>query len=567
MSSPTNVVPTKQKGLTKNKAWLVARREYLENIKTKTFWLGILLVPVLIILATIVPIWLEMSKKARTYAVVDHSGWLLQAVEERASRQDLEAALKAALERVRLAPAAALTLPEAMRAPAEELAKALPAGDLVKTAMEGMAAARGLAGARSLEERVVESLASLAVHGTASEPLGEQLPADVAGRLTALAAPLGRFWKEAPAAEVAKLLPISSRSRFTRKPVPGATEAELAELNRQVGADEIFGYFVLSADPVASAEPSRYVSRNLTDRELFEWFTRLANDEVRDRRLAEKQIDPAVARWVQEKVPFETQKVGAGGEASEVKPKDMVRQWAPVGFVYLLWIAIMSIVQMLLNNTIEEKSNRILEVLLSSVSPVELMAGKILGITATGLTMIGTWMLFLVGVVSIALSLVGDRIDLGLASVITDPLFLGSFVVYFVLGYLFFAALIVGVGSVCNTLKEAQNLMMPIMMLMMVPLLTMMPVGKDPNSTMAKVLSFIPPFTPFVMMNRAAGPPALWEYLATTVLMVVSVALALWGAAKIFRIGILMTGKPPKLGEMLRWLKAPVGQVPDRPGA
>lgn len=553
------------KSPTRSKAWLVARREYLENIKTKTFWLGILLVPVLIILATVVPIWLEMSKKARTYAVVDHSGWLLQAVEERASRQDLEAALKSALDRVRLAPAAAATVPEGVREAATELAKALPATDLVKAAMEGLASARGGAAARSLDERVVENLASLAVKGSSAEPLDRLLAPEVAARLVSLAPPLGRWWKEASADEVAKLLPVASRTRFTRATVDGSTATELAELNRQVGADEIFGYFVLSADPVGSSESSRYVSRNLTDRELYEWFTRLVNDEVRERRLAERQIDPGVARWVQEKVPFETQKVGAGGEASEVRPKDMVRQWAPVGFVYLLWIAIMSIVQMLLNNTIEEKSNRILEVLLSSVSPVELMAGKILGITATGLTMIGTWMIFLVGVASVALALVGDRVDLGLASVITDPLFVGSFIVYFVLGYLFFAALIVGVGSVCNTLKEAQNLMMPIMMLMMVPLLTMMPVGKDPNSTMAKVLSFIPPFTPFVMMNRAAGPPALWEYIATTLLMVLSVAVALWGAAKIFRIGILMTGKPPKLGEMIRWLKAPVGQVPDRP--
>jgi len=78
---------------------------------------------------------------------------------------------------------------------------------------------------------------------------------------------------------------------------------------------------------------------------------------------------------------------------------------------------------------------------------------------------------------------------------------------------------------------------------------------RDPNGTLAKVLSYIPPFTPFVMMNRAAGPPETWEYAVTTVLLVASIAAAFWAAAKIFRVGILMTGKPPKLGELWRWVR------------
>jgi ABC-type Na+ efflux pump permease subunit len=121
--------------------------------------------------------------------------------------------------------------------------------------------------------------------------------------------------------------------------------------------------------------------------------------------------------------------------------------------------------------------------------------------------------------------------------------------------------MLVGIGAVCNTLKEAQNLMGPITILLILPLLAMVPIGKDPNGTLAKVLSFIPPFTPFVMMNRAAGPPALWEYVATTALLLVSIVVALWAAAKVFRIGVLLTGKPPKLGEILRWIRAPVGMV------
>jgi ABC-type Na+ efflux pump permease subunit len=107
--------------------------------------------------------------------------------------------------------------------------------------------------------------------------------------------------------------------------------------------------------------------------------------------------------------------------------------------------------------------------------------------------------------------------------------------------------------------------MMPaVMLVLIVPLLTMVPIGRDPNGALARLLSYVPPFTPFVMMNRAAGPPALLEYVLTTALLVASIVIALWAGAKVFRIGVLLTGKPPKLKEILRWIRAPVGMIPVR---
>jgi ABC-type Na+ efflux pump permease subunit len=205
----------------------------------------------------------------------------------------------------------------------------------------------------------------------------------------------------------------------------------------------------------------------------------------------------------------------------------------------------------------------VIEVLLSSVSALELMSGKIAGSVATGLTMVLSWAFFFILLTSL-LPLAVDLGSLDLGAILTNPVYCFSFLGYFLMGYLFFAALLVGLGSACNSLKEAQNLMQPVMIVFIVPLLALVPVTMDPQGTLARVLSFIPPFTPFVMMNRAAGPPETWEYVATTVLMLVSVTLAFWGAAKIFRVGILMTGKPPRVGEILRWLRAPVGQVPER---
>src|SRR5262249_41350067 len=127
------------------------------------------------------------------------------------------------------------------------------------------------------------------------------------------------------------------------------------------------------------------------------------------------------------------------------------------------------------------------------------------------------------------------------------------FSVYFLLGYLMFAGFILSIGSVCNTLKEAQSYMGALTMVMMVPLLTMTFIPKDPNGPLARLLSSIPLYTPFPMMTRPAADPPLFDLIGTFVLLLACTALALWMAGKIFRFGILRTGQPPKVIEMLRW--------------
>src|SRR5208283_2337507 len=129
------------------------------------------------------------------------------------------------------------------------------------------------------------------------------------------------------------------------------------------------------------------------------------------------------------------------------------------------------------------------------------------------------------------------------------------FAVYFLLGYLMYAAFILSVGSVCNTIKEAQSYMGLLTMIMMVPLLTMTFIPKEPNGSLARLLSWIPLYTPFTMMNRALADPPLVDLIGTMALLIASTAGALWMAGKIFRIGILRAGQPPKIVEMLRWLR------------
>jgi ABC-type Na+ efflux pump permease subunit len=534
-----------------SKTFLVAEREYLENLKTKTFWIGIISFPVILSLAILVPMWLEKNKDVRKYAVIDQSekGWLLRAVEERADSPDLVKVL-------RLARDAAKDSKQDEKLPPEVRKASDQLKDISDQQIE--MAQTFLSMSPSQQSSVIEQ----------ARALGMEVPEDQIAKLAEAREELRRWWKQLPPDEAKKLASGLTKSQYRRVTFDDlGSDAQAAQdaLNKKLDKGEIFAYFVINQDPLATSEGCKYVSKNLTDDDLRRWFSDLATAEVQSRRIADAKIPREVAKKIQEPLKFEGKKLSAAGVEEKVETKDTIRQWAPVVFVYLLWISVFMTASMLLMNTIEEKSNRVIEVLLSSVSPMQLMAGKIAGIAATGLTVVLSWVVcFFVGI-KFFLPLVGQLpqgLDLGV--ILKDPAFLASFVIYFFLGYLLFAALLVAIGSICNSLKEAQNLQQPVVIILIVPLLAMMPIGKDPNGTLAKVLSYIPLFTPFVMMNRAAGPPTTTEYIVTTVLLIAAIVVAMIGAAKIFRIGILMTGKPPKFKEVWQWLKAPVGAVPVR---
>jgi ABC-2 type transport system permease protein len=168
------------------------------------------------------------------------------------------------------------------------------------------------------------------------------------------------------------------------------------------------------------------------------------------------------------------------------------------------------------------------------------------------MTMISAWMLAVFGILSWkagGASLLAGQMLVVLKTSNLIPLFS----VYFLLGFLMYAGFILSIGSVCNTIKEAQSYMSVLTIVMMVPLLTMTFIPKDPNGSLARLLSWIPLYTPFTMMNRAAADPPLFDLIGTLVLLLGATALALWMSGKIFRIGILRTGQPPKIVEMIRW--------------
>ncbi len=238
------------------------------------------------------------------------------------------------------------------------------------------------------------------------------------------------------------------------------------------------------------------------------------------------------------------QAVTAGGDKST---GEMQQYILPIAFMMLLWISVFTSGQFLMTSTIEEKSNRIMEVLLSAVSPMQLMTGKILGQMGAGLLILCIYSGF--GITSL---LYLNRTEL------LDPSNFIFLIAFFFIAFFTIASMMAAVGSVVTDIHEAQTLMMPIMIVVMIPMLLMMPIISNPAGRMATVMSFIPPISPFVMvlrMSSVSQPPPMWQLLAAVALGVVTVFVFLKGAAKIFRIGVLLYGKPPNLPTLIKWIR------------
>lgn len=329
---------------------------------------------------------------------------------------------------------------------------------------------------------------------------------------------------------------------------PAAREAKFllkrGDLDRRVLDGDLFAYVVLrpsALERTPSAAPSEYRAGNLFDHRVFEDVRSDVAEVVNARVAASASVPEAAARVLTTRVPMETTDVRAKGKGGSVASNIM-----PIAFMMLLFLTIVSVSQALITSTLEEKGNRVVEVLLSSVSPFELMAGKVFGTCAVGLTLMAIWAAG--GIAGLAMN--------GIHVVEAGQM--GLCVLYYLLGFLLVASLMVAVGSACNTLKEAQNLLAPVMFLLTLPMFFVLVVARDPNGTLSTILSMFPPFTPFLMMMRVGSTPAppAWQIAASLVLLAGSAWLALRLAARVFRVGVLLYGKPPTMREIFRWMRS-----------
>jgi ABC-2 type transport system permease protein len=350
------------------------------------------------------------------------------------------------------------------------------------------------------------------------------------------------------AAELEKVVGPGGEPRFVPEVVDAPT-VDLPEMQRAAGRGDAFLVVLTRAlleNKRVAAEGERraavYGTSGVGALETGRLLERAVDQVVNGALIREHGIDPAVARALLSPAVRYT------GLTPEGEKGGAAQAVTPFLLMMMLFLGIVGISQMLISSTLEEKASRVYEVLLSSVSPFQLMAGKVLGICAVGLTLLTLWS----GGGLLAASLQG------LGGLVSGPQ-VGLFLLYYVLGFLLISSLMVSVGSACNTLKEAQNLMAPISMFLAVPAMLSVIVMRDPNGTLATVLSFVPPFTPFLMMPRIASVPAppTWQIPATVLLMLLATFLAVRVAARVFRVGILMYGQPPRLKDIWRWMRTP----------
>jgi ABC-2 type transport system permease protein len=220
---------------------------------------------------------------------------------------------------------------------------------------------------------------------------------------------------------------------------------------------------------------------------------------------------------------------------------------------FVMYLVIMLYGMNVARSIIEEKTSRIFEVMLATIRPEAMMAGKIIGVGAVGLTQVGIWLAAAVTLAgaSIALHLGGDTLHVSLTA--TQIIF---FFVYFILGYLFYASIAAALGAMTNSEQELQQLNMFLVLPLLFCFVMLGTLISTPDSTLARVLALVPPFTPLLMYFRVSlGQPKAWEVILSLVLTSASIIGIVWVTSRIYRIGVLMYGKRPSIPEILRWLK------------
>ncbi|GJL92817.1 ABC transporter permease [Hyphococcus sp.] len=302
------------------------------------------------------------------------------------------------------------------------------------------------------------------------------------------------------------------------------------------------------------APAAQYWSRNLTDVAL-EDVVGDALDAALKRAAA---LELGVTRESLDRVaaidaPFDSYRPDRAPDEAQLGIADRIETALPAALTYMLLVIIFGVGNLLLTNTIEERSNKIVEILLSSVTAGQLMMGKLIGIGAVGLTMPA---IFLVGGIAGSATLASGGQDIAgpvMSALFSSPLLL-IYLFYFFAAYVIFAMIFLAIGAVSNSLQDAQSYMGPVMIIVFAPLPFMIMVFQNPNGFIASLLTWIPIYTPYAVMMRAASDPPVWEIIGATALMIAFAIVLVRFMGRIFRNAILQSS-PPKAREVWRLAK------------
>ena len=342
----------------------------------------------------------------------------------------------------------------------------------------------------------------------------------------------------------------TTRYVLTRKLVAPGEDLDAPQQQYAVQADKDpdSTYMILRPGGLEKFEPE-YFAKNTSDFSIGT-LERAINDAVSGLRLKRAGLDQATINLYTRRVELNRKKVTSGGGVEEGGRADFVVAFVMLFFIYM---SVLIYGLFVMRGVIEEKQSRIVEVLVSSVRPTQMMLGKVIGIGLVGLTQIAVWALSALLLTTVGVSVFASR---GMTMPNIPISLLIYFVVFFVLGYFLFATLYALVGSTVSSEEEAQQAQIPVTMLLIVPMVIFNMIIANPTSTASIVLSMIPFFAPTLMMMRiAVVNPPFWQILLSMGIMVATILLCVWIAARIYRVGILMYGKRPSIAELGRWLR------------
>jgi ABC-2 type transport system permease protein len=327
------------------------------------------------------------------------------------------------------------------------------------------------------------------------------------------------------------------------------------ELNARVREREIDGFLWLPPG-VLGGQPAEFRARNAGNFEVNADLRRAVSDAVRAERLRVSGIEIEQILAMVRPVELETARITERGAEGATATATFAAAYG-VGFLAYIFIVIFG--QNVMRSVLEEKTNRIVEVIVSSVRATHVMAGKILGVGAVALLQLAIWAVFLVAVLSQS-NLISDRFGVPpetLRALRVDPLIGLALAGFFLLGFLLYAAMFAAVGAAVSSEQEAQQMVLVVLLPLFVPIFFMIPILSDPLGSTATLLGMIPFTSPMVMPMRmgATGIP-VHEIAGSLALLALGVMVMVWLAGKIYRVGILATGKRPSLRELGRWLRA-----------
>lgn len=339
------------------------------------------------------------------------------------------------------------------------------------------------------------------------------------------------------------------------RPVTGDLERTKEMLRKEVLDEKIYGYLVLD-QALLEKDRAEYYSISVSEFVALKQMDDAINLTLLRRRIEDRGLPPSVGKELEKRIDLKTWKVTTKG-VTEEKGAGII---AALVFMVIMYSTFIMYGLQNLRGVIEEKTNRIVELVIASVRPIELMLGKIVGIGLVGLTQYLVWSL-----VAMNLSILGiaGLMAAGESGAPLIPLsMIGYFVLFFLLGYFLYASIYTALGAPFNTDQEAQQLSMIPTMLIIGGMAVYPAVMNNPNGPVAVAASLFPFTAPLIMYLRTAvAEPPGWQIGLSIVILILSTIAMAWLAGRIYRVGILMYGKKPTIPEIIRWVRYRPGKA------